>query len=117
MAKITARLLLFGTTIAAASAIAAADQTIIPENWKSCAVGDLKSDTDEGWGAIPKWAAAPHLKKYYQNNPRLLMTHGLCNEKFKRLVVCGPGWDEDGDPSDPAHRVCQEVGKHMGKGK
>lgn len=89
------------------------EQTIVPENWQSCEVRPLNADnSDEGWGSIPQWAKAPHLIPLYQSNPRLLITHGLCNHKFKRLVLCGPGWDEDGDPEDPAHNVCQAVGKY-----
>jgi hypothetical protein len=87
----------------------------VKNNAISCHVGKL---SDEGgksdWDAIPEWAKAPHLRKYYDNNPRLLADHGLCNEKFKRLVVCGPGYDDGGNPNDPAHQVCQAVGKHLG---
>jgi ATP-dependent protease ClpP protease subunit len=58
--------------------------TIEPENWKSCAIGGMKD-----WDAIPEWAKAPHLRKMYEE-PRVLVKHGLCNQKFKRIVLCLP---------------------------
>jgi hypothetical protein len=82
---------------------------IHPENWKPCAIGNLTDDAGKGdWLAIPKWASAPHLIKYY-DSPRMLAIHGLCNEKFKRVVLCSPGSWEDADETtaDPAARVCK----------
>lgn len=82
-------------------------QTIKPENWKTCAVRPLTKEADwDSWDSIPRWAWAPHLVQIYEE-PRMLINHGLCNNKFKRIVLCLPGWDDEGaDKKDPFHRVC-----------
>lgn len=85
-------------------------QTIKPENWKGCAVRPLTTETDwDSWNSIPLWARAPHLVRIYEE-PRMLLNHGLCNNTFKRIVLCLPAWDEEGaDKKDPFHRVCAAV--------
>ena len=112
------RSILFMISISMPSLVyAEPEPTIKPENWKSCAVRDLKTDGDwDSWNSIPKWAKAPHLVKIYEQ-PRFLINHGLCNEKFKRIVICAPGWDDDGDPKDPFHRVCKAVENYREKNK
>lgn len=97
-------IILIAMLIATSPAIA--DTTIKPENWKSCSVKSTISDKTPDWSEIPHWARAPHLVKIYEE-PRILALHGLCNEKFKRIVLCLPGWDDPGaDKNDPFHRVC-----------
>jgi hypothetical protein len=79
---------------------------IIIANWKSCATG---IQTDEiSWAEIPAWARAKSLKPYYYGDPRLLANHGLCNEKFHRVVLCLPGWEDNDDKTAGWFKACQE---------
>jgi hypothetical protein len=105
-----------GSTLAIVMSIGTAlgaPHTIKPENWKPCAIGDLSMDGNvaKDWAAIPQWAKAPHLKKIYEE-PRILALHGLCNEKFKRIVLCLPGGARDfGDKKNYSDEdwVCDAV--------
>lgn len=90
-----------------AAAYAREADKIVIANWKSCATG---IQTDEiSWAEIPAWARAKSLKPYYNSNPRLLALHGLCNEKFHRVVLCPVGWEEsDGEDKTAGwFKVCQ----------
>ncbi|MEJ0093110.1 MAG: hypothetical protein WDN46_06685 [Methylocella sp.] len=78
---------------------------IIIANWKPC---DTGIQTDEiSWAEIPVWARAKSLRPYYYGEPRLLANHGLCNEKFHRIVLCLPGWEESDDKTAGWFKVCQ----------
>jgi len=80
--------LLYGSYIVGPQSAFSEDNIIKPENWKSCATRPLKKESDwDSWDSIPKWVQAPHLVKIYEE-PRILLNHGLCNEKFKRIVLC-----------------------------
>jgi hypothetical protein len=80
-----------------------AEQIIRVENWKPCSVGN-NPDID-----VPEWAKAEKLRKYYNDSVRDLSLHGLCNEKFKRIVLCDPDMD-DLDPlrRNPAYNICRK---------
>lgn len=80
-----------------------ANARVVVENWKPCATG---IHTEDGsWAEIPAWARAKSLQPYYFGNPRWLATHGLCNEKYHRVVYCSPGWDEG--PAKDQNPVCR----------
>jgi hypothetical protein len=89
---------------------------VIPENWKACgdpANGVKYEYTTNVRGEpivitrdqIPSWARSPALRPYYFDDELLLANHGLCNEKFHRVVLCLPGW-EDGDSKADWYKVC-----------
>lgn len=79
-----------------------AGQIVKIENWKPCSIGD-NPDKD-----IPEWAKSVQLRPYYGNNIRALSIHGLCNEKFKRVVLCDPNMDElDPTHKSSAYNVCR----------
>jgi hypothetical protein len=80
-----------------------AEQIIVIENWRPCSIGN-NYDKD-----IPEWAKSKELAPYYGGNTRSLAIHGLCNEKFKRVVLCDPDMD-DLDPSkkNSAYNVCRK---------
>jgi hypothetical protein len=103
------RLLIAATLAALATPTLAADHTINPANWKSCAVGPLSDDGGQDWSAVPAWTRDPAISKWFYNEPRLLANHGLCNEKFHRVVLCLPGWDMDGPKKDGWYLVCSAV--------
>jgi hypothetical protein len=103
------KLLLAATVAALAGPALAVDHTINPANWKSCAVGPLSDDGGQDWSAVPAWTHDPAISKWFYNEPRLLANHGLCNEKFHRVVLCLPGWDMDGPQKDGWYLVCSAV--------
>jgi hypothetical protein len=79
---------------------------IVIANWKPCATG---IQTEEiSWAEIPAWARVKSLRPYYFGEPRLLANHGLCNEKFHRVVLCLPGWEDSDDKTAGWFKVCQE---------
>lgn len=84
------------------------EKTIRPENWKSCSTGKMSIE-NISWKEIPAWARAKHLQPYYHFNPRALALHGLCNAKFKRVVYCYPGWQDDENKDADWYRVCRAV--------
>ena len=89
--------------------VSAANAKIIPENWRPCgdpANGFIHRDGGT-WGQIPTWARAPAIAAYYDNDEILLSNHGLCNEKFHRVVLCLPGWHEGGNEEFPWFKVCK----------
>ena len=79
--------------------------TIINSNWKPCATG--VQHEEPSWDEVPAWTRKKAISKYFDDEPRLLANHGLCNEKFHRVVLCLPGWDEPGAIDDDWHRVCR----------
>jgi hypothetical protein len=92
-------------------AVPLAHAKIIPQNWKSCAIGQLSDDanTEADWRAVPVWTRNPDIAKFFDNDPRMLALHGLCNARYHRVVLCLPGWQEDNDPRD---EVCRLVLGH-----
>lgn len=85
----------------------ACDQTIVLTNWKSCAVGTLSEQGgSSGWDAVPTWTRSPKLQPFFFQDPRLLASHGLCNEKFHRVVLCLPGWKETTDKNACWFLIC-----------
>jgi hypothetical protein len=86
----------------------ACDHTIFADNWKSCAVGDLTNDGGDGdWAAVPKWTRKPSISYFFGNEPRLLANHGLCNEKFHRVVLCLVGWEDGDDKNSCEYKICE----------
>jgi hypothetical protein len=90
---------------------------IIPENWAPCANaanGVVYEHTTNFRGEPiiitrlqpPAWTRSSSLRPYYLNDPLLLSNHGPCNAKFRRVVLCLPGW-QDNHEDTPGHRVCQ----------
>jgi hypothetical protein len=100
------------SALALCLAIVPAHAKIIPQNWKPC--GDITRGRicREGeciWSQIPAWARSPGIAKYYDHDDILLSNHGLCNERFHRVVLCLPGW-QDGESeygNDPWFKVCK----------
>jgi len=90
-----------------ADAAVACDQTIVLTNWKSCAVGPLSEvGGEEDWKAVPAWADNSSIRPYFFDDPRMLALHGLCNGKFKRVVMCLPGWQESKDKNACWYLIC-----------
>lgn len=91
----------------ASNPAAACDQTIKVSNWKSCAVGNLSDEGGEAdWKAVPVWARDKAIRPYFESDPRLLANHGLCNNRFKRVVLCLPGWEEARDKDACWYFIC-----------
>lgn len=94
------------TFLMAAPALAC-NQTIVLTNWKSCAVGNLTETGGAGdWNAVPRWTRDAKIQSYFLHDPRLLANHGLCNEKFRRVVMCLPGWEESIDKNACEYLIC-----------
>ncbi len=94
-------------TIVIADVAVACDQTIVLTNWKSCAVGPLsEGGGDLDWRAVPSWANNTRIRPYFFDDPRMLALHGLCNTKFKRVVMCLPGWQESKDKNACWYLIC-----------
>lgn len=90
-----------------ASVASACDQPIVFSNWKSCAIGQLSPEGGKAdWAAIPSWTKDRAISPYFHNEPRLLANHGLCNEKFRRVVLCLPGWQESSDRDACWYLIC-----------
>jgi hypothetical protein len=55
---------------------------VVLSNWKACAIGPVSDsgNVNADWSAVPAWSKG--LGQYFYNDPRLLASHGLCNEKF-----------------------------------
>jgi len=104
-----------GASFAACVATAVPAATIHRENWKPCALRSMDANYADAdfWAVIPAWTRKPEIAKYFDNEPRLLANHGLCNAKFERVVLCLPAWDID-PPTTPAQKVCGAV---LGRGK
>jgi hypothetical protein len=93
--------LAFGTCLATS----AAQAKIIPQNWKSCHTGaPLRDDGKNDKASVPAWL----LPMINPDDARLYALHGLCNEKFHRVVLCLTGWQEDASESwnQPWFKVC-----------
>lgn len=102
------RTLICVTVMAACAGHArACDSTIKISNWGSCRVGPLgENGGDSDWAAVPRWAKDPQIRPYFMDDPRLLANHGLCNEKFHRVVLCLPGWQESADIDACWYLIC-----------
>jgi hypothetical protein len=83
-------------------------QTINPANWTFCAIKPLGASTVDYWSAVPAWTRNDAISKRFSDDPRVLANHGLCNEKYKRVVLCLPGWDE-GPANSLSLKVCNAV--------
>lgn len=46
------------------------------------------------------------IRPYFFDDPRMLALHGLCNTKFKRVVMCLPGWQESKDKNACWYLIC-----------
>jgi hypothetical protein len=84
----------------------ACDQPIVLSNWKSCMIGPLGDGTKADWAAVPTWTKAPAIRPYFFDDPRLLANHGLCNAKYRRVVLCLPGWEERPDKDACWFLIC-----------
>nr|WP_246084990.1 hypothetical protein [Rhizobium glycinendophyticum] len=94
-------------TLAGAPNTYACDQPIVFSNWKSCAIGPLSETGGEAdWKAVPKWTRSKDLRRWFMDDPRLLANHGLCNAKFRRVVLCAPGWQESEDTGACWYAIC-----------
>ena len=81
--------------------------TIVLSNWRSCAVGTLSANGGNAdWVAVPAWTKDRRIQPYFHGEPRLLANHGLCNEKFRRVVLCLPGWEESQDKKACWYQIC-----------
>jgi hypothetical protein len=91
----------------AAAVARVCNQTIVLSNWKSCAIGPLKeTGGDADWATVPAWTKDRAIRPYFDNDPRLLANHGLCNAKFHRVVLCLPGWQESNDKDACRYLIC-----------
>jgi hypothetical protein len=89
------------------SVACACDQTIILSNWKSCAIGQLSEGGGAAdWAAVPAWTKDRSISPYFHDDPRLLANHGLCNTKYRRVVLCLPGWEESQDKDACWNLIC-----------
>jgi hypothetical protein len=87
--------------------VRACDQTIVLSNWKSCRAGPLsEKGGDADWPAVPAWTNDRAIRPYFYDDPRLLANHGLCNAKFRRVVLCLPGWEESQDKDACWYLIC-----------
>lgn len=85
----------------------ACDQTIVLSNWKSCAIRELSENGGEAdWLAVPAWTKDPSIRPYFYDDPRLLAIHGLCNSKYRRVVLCLPAWQESDDKDASWYLIC-----------
>jgi hypothetical protein len=95
------------TMVIATPVARACDQTIVLSNWKSCAIAPLSEDGgDADWAAVPAWTNDRAIRPYFFDDPRLLANHGLCNAKFRRVVLCLPGWQESHDKDACWYLIC-----------
>ena len=85
----------------------ACDQTIILSNWRPCAIGQLsETGGSADWVAVPAWTNDRAIRPYFYDDPRLLANHRLCNAKFRRVVLCLPGWQESEDRDACWYLIC-----------
>jgi hypothetical protein len=93
--------------ITASTSAYACDHTIVLSNWKSCSIGPLSETGGEAdWLAVPAWTKGPSIRPYFFNDPRLLANHGLCNAKYRRVVLCLPAWQESDDKDACWYLIC-----------
>jgi hypothetical protein len=98
--------------------IAHAGGLVVLSNWKACAIGPLSDsgDVEADWASVPAWTKS--LARYFYDEPRLLANHGLCNEKFHRVVLCLPAWEYSEDKTANWFRICDGVTKrNIAKGR
>ena len=75
--------------------------------WKSCAMRPLSLTIDDDWGALALWVRdpavpknvvngfngatyPPKIAKEFLSDPRLLVNHGICNERTHTIILCFP---------------------------
>ena len=85
--------------------------SIVLSNWKTCATKPLSDNgsAEADWFSVPAWTKNPAIAKYFYNDPRLLANHGLCNKKFRRVVLCLPGWQTSPDKDSNWYSICSGV--------
>ncbi|HEX8047269.1 MAG TPA: hypothetical protein VF537_15690, partial [Rhizobium sp.] len=49
---------------------------------------------------------AKTIQPFFYQDPRLLALHGLCNDKFHRVVLCLPGWQDSTDKNACWYSIC-----------
>ncbi|ARM86826.1 hypothetical protein RHEC894_CH00477 [Rhizobium sp. CIAT894] len=82
------------------------DQPVVISNWSFCATGNVSAEGGAAdWKVVPAWTHDDAVSAYFGNDPRLLANHGLCNAKFRRVVLCQPGW-QTGNPDECSYLVC-----------
>ncbi|WHO73095.1 hypothetical protein [Rhizobium sp. BT03] len=82
------------------------DQPVVISNWSFCATGNVSAEGGAAdWKVVPAWTREDAISAYFGNDPRLLANHGLCNAKFRRVVLCQPGW-QTGNPDECSYLVC-----------
>ncbi|OHV26844.1 hypothetical protein EOS93_06670 [Rhizobium sp. RMa-01] len=82
------------------------DQPVVISNWSLCATGNVSAEGGAAdWKVVPAWTRQKAISAYFENEPRLLANHGLCNAKFQRVVLCLPGW-QTGNPDECSYLVC-----------
>jgi hypothetical protein len=68
----------------------AADRTINPANWKSCAIGPLGDIGGEAdWASVSRWTRDPAISRWFYNEPRLLALHADCAKSRPERI---PSW-------------------------
>jgi hypothetical protein len=76
---------------------------IVIFNWKPCAVGSL---SDDAGGIGPR----PRLGLRHPGFDHIMMAirdcYGLRSAKFRRVVLCLPGWEENGDKDACWYAIC-----------
>jgi hypothetical protein len=101
------RAALVAAVIALGKPALACDHSIVLSNWVSCATGPLsESGGDVDWAAVPTWTRDRAIRPYFYNDPRLLANHGLCNAKYRRIVLCLAGWEESKDKDACWYLIC-----------
>ncbi|MBB4239252.1 hypothetical protein [Rhizobium esperanzae] len=99
-------LALFSILLASAVQAFPCDQPIKISNWSLCAIANVSDEGgDADWKAVPEWTRQKTISAHFENEPRLLANHGLCNAKFQRVVLCLPGW-EMGNPDECSYLIC-----------
>lgn len=100
-------LVIFIIVFSMSAAYADCKHTLVLSNWRACAIGPLsETGGDADWAAVPAWTRDRTIQTYFYGEPRLLANHGLCNEKFHRVVLCLPGWEENRDDKACWYRIC-----------
>ncbi|TLX11428.1 hypothetical protein [Rhizobium sp. MHM7A] len=98
-------LALLSISLGSAVQALACDQPVVISNWSFCATGNVSAEGGNAdWKIVPAWTRQDGIRAYFGNDPRLLANHGLCNAKFRRVVLCQPGW-QTGNPDQCSYLV------------
>lgn len=98
---------LAAAAIVATTSAQACDHAIDLSNWKSCAIGPLSENGGEAdWAVLPAWTRNPAIRRYFDDDPRALALHGLCNAKYRRVVLCLVGWQDSSDKGACWYLIC-----------